>query len=54
MKDRKHKPETPKEQKPKPLYKTNAKEFQELLNRACQPIGVKKPKKKPDSGQSGT
>ena len=54
MRDRKHKPETSKEPKPKPLYKTSAKEFQKLLKKACQPISEKKPKKKPDSEQSGT
>ena len=54
MRDRKHKPEIPNKQKPQPIYETSAKEFQELLKRACQPIGVKKPKKKLDSGQSGT
>jgi hypothetical protein len=43
-----------KKQKQSPIYETSKKEFQELLNRACQPILPKKPKKKPDSRQSET
>ena len=57
MVKREHKPktsQTKKNQKLPDVYKASAKEFQELLKKACQPITEKKPKKKPDSRQSGT
>jgi hypothetical protein len=53
MKNKDQKPKK-KTQKLPPIYETSAKEFQELLKRACQPVTEKKPKKKPDSKQSGT
>jgi hypothetical protein len=57
MKERNHKPKAPRTKKVQKLpdvYKTSAKEFQELLKRACQPITEKKSRKKPGSKRSET